>query len=464
MNHAETEILTGSELKKALDLSAGTNNRKAYGQLETFLHGKATPRICTLYGLRNTGKTALVMQTIAKMSADDFSKTAYILATDTDSFDSLSRDMKRLYAGGFRYVFIRNAESVCGFTDSASLFSDIYAAMGMKIVVSGDNSFAFRLAANDELYDRTHLIHTTPSSFGEYCEGNEKGTFEQYLSGGGICGEALKKQNVDAYIENAVVANVTQSLGKMDSHELSGCITVPLKNGLLPEMIREIIEEINREFVHFALTNAGLPCCNFAKTPWDEQQMRTKDELIRYLKELDFITELPVEYGHPKTDRARQFRFTQSAVQYCKALCTTAEADAVMEQMQKDRVLLDTANALGKRYRVFKLEFARGEFDMVIRDNETNSCAVYEIKHSSEIVSEQAKHLRDEEKLSLTADKYGEIVGRFVLYRGKNEDTADGIVYRNAEDYLKALPDIALSSELKEDQNEDENQGFQPTM
>ena len=51
-----------------------------------------------------------------------------------------------------------------------------------------------------------------------------------------------------------------------------------------------------------------------------------------------------------------------------------------------------------------------------------------------------------------------------MLYLGENKDTEDGIAYRNAEQFLKALPDISLTSGLEEIESEDETEGMQPTM
>ena len=116
--------------------------------------------------------------------------------------------------------------------------------------------------------------------------------------------------------------------------------------------------------------------------------------------------------------------------------------------MLEDIILLETSKALGKNYNVFKLQFKRGEFDMVIYDKKENACGIYEIKHSSEYVREQARHLMDEEKIALTTPRYGQLVKRYVLYLGDNMDTEDGILYRNAEEFLKKLPEFTLDDEL----------------
>ena len=112
--------------------------------------------------------------------------------------------------------------------------------------------------------------------------------------------------------------------------------------------------------------------------------------------------------------------------------------------MLEDIVLLETEKVLGERYKVCKLQFASGEFDMLIYDPRENDCAAFEIKHSRQAVPAQARHLRDKEKLALTQRRFGELVGRYVLYLGENMDMEDGILYRNAERFLEMLPQISL--------------------
>ena len=58
------------------------------------------------------------------------------------------------------------------------------------------------------------------------------------------------------------------------------------------------------------------------------------------------------------------------------------------------------------------------------------------MKHSTEIVQDQARHLIDPEKCAMTEHRYGLIKKRTVLYRGTTQDV-DGIRYVNVEEYLK---------------------------
>ena len=51
---------------------------------------------------------------------------------------------------------------------------------------------------------------------------------------------------------------------------------------------------------------------------------------------------------------------------------------------------------------------------------------------------QQYRHLIDEQKCTQTAYRYGPITGKFVLYRGENQEI-EGIQYQNVEEYLRTL-------------------------
>ena len=103
--------------------------------------------------------------------------------------------------------------------------------------------------------------------------------------------------------------------------------------------------------------------------------------------------------------------------------------------IMEDIVLLETQVAR-KDTQVFHLKFAVGEFDMVIFHPDTASCEIYEIKHSTEIVPEQSRHLLDEKKCAETTSRFDTITGKYVIYREKTQKV-DGIQYVNVENYLR---------------------------
>lgn len=105
--------------------------------------------------------------------------------------------------------------------------------------------------------------------------------------------------------------------------------------------------------------------------------------------------------------------------------------------MIEDLVLLETKIAAPHK-QVFQLQFAVGEFDMVIHDPDTLTCEIYEIKLSREVVPAQYQHLINEEKCAGTEHRFGRITGKYVIYRGEPTES-EGIRYLNVEDYLKHL-------------------------
>ena len=106
-------------------------------------------------------------------------------------------------------------------------------------------------------------------------------------------------------------------------------------------------------------------------------------------------------------------------------------------RMVEDIILLETSLKT-KNKQVFKLQFDVGEYDMVIRDIDNNTCEIYEIKYSNINTPEQYRFLIDKEKQDKTEFKYGKVIKRCVLYRGKSLKD-NNIEYINIEKYLKRL-------------------------
>ena len=138
-----------------------------------------------------------------------------------------------------------------------------------------------------------------------------------------------------------------------------------------------------------------------------------------------------------------------SLSEYEKKMVTERILEEVRGRMMEDIVLLETMKAAGHNCRVFKLQFAAGEFDMVVYDTEENCCDIYEIKHSEKAIPNQYRHLIDEEKCRQTERRFGNIRGRYVLYRGKDAETEAGVIYQNVENYLKSLSEGISVSNVK---------------
>lgn len=195
----------------------------------------------------------------------------------------------------------------------------------------------------------------------------------------------------------------------------------------------------------------------------EEQSVEIDDvhafQIKEYLTLLDLIMEVDIVHFPNSNNRDKKVVISQPGLRYAQAnalvnsllldekfnVLSIVERNrvldramgAIMGRMIEDLVLLETKIASpGKE--VFQLQFAVGEFDMVIHDPETLTCEIYEIKRSREVVPGQYAHLIDSEKCAETEHRFGRITGKYVIYRG-DPTVSEGIRYLNIEEYLKSL-------------------------
>ena len=537
----ETKIVYGDDLRQMIKTVKGFKKRDCFGRIEKFLHSTDRTRVCALYGLKKTGKTTLLLQTIAEMPEEEFGKCFYAKMNTENTMAQITRDLEKMFDNGYRYAFIDEITLMKDFIDSAALFSDIYSMMGMKIVLSGKDSLGFWLARDNELYDRVRMIHTTFIPFREYSRLLGIDSIDEYIRYGGLLSQGeLDFENEDViaddasfrddestrkYVDTAISRNIQHSLACCRYGHRFGPLRELYEADELTSAINRIVEDMNHRFLVSVLTrdfvssDLGITAHNL-KNERDLQKrtnileaidkktvteklmkllnIRNKAEqtveitpsqaarIKEYLKGLDLIVECPVRNAEMGLEKEERILFTQPGMRYCQAQALvyslmqdetfgqltedekTFITDRILEEvrgrMLEDIVLLETMKALGRNYDVFKYQFATGEYDMLIYGRNERGCAAYEIKHSDKCVREQSRHLRNENMLSLTTPRFGTLDGRYVLYLGENKDTEDGIAYRNAEQFLKALPEISLTSGLEETESEDETEGMQPTM
>ena len=161
-------IMYGKDLKDFASQTKDFHKRDCFTQIQEYLYSDTLDKVCLVYGLRRTGKTTMLRQCLYEMKEGDFKRSVYIKATVTDTMAALNKDLKQLRELGIKYVFIDEVTLISDFIDSAAILSDIYSAMGMKIVLSGTDSLGFWLAVHEELYDRAVMVHTTYIPFSEH--------------------------------------------------------------------------------------------------------------------------------------------------------------------------------------------------------------------------------------------------------------------------------------------------------
>ena len=304
------------------------------------------------------------------------------------------------------------------------------------------------------------------------------------------------EKRTNEYVNSAIARNIQHSLRNYQHEGHFRALYDLYERNELTNAINRVVEDMNHRFALEVLTedftshDLGVSKSNLRKdrdNPSDvldniddaevtkrlkalleirnqeEQKVKLTDEHVREIKEylaiLDLIHDIDIEIAGGRQESRKRTVFTQPGLRYAQAeaLITTLLQDETFRnvgvnerlritqrildeirgRMMEDIILLETELAHPDE-EVFALQFATGEFDMVCFNPGTVSCKIYEIKHSSEIVPEQYRHLVDESKLADVEYQYGTIEGKYVIYNGA-DDESGAIKYLNAEKYLLNL-------------------------
>lgn len=506
-----TNVRTGETLRSFAKSVRGYRRREYFQQLCDYVYGDPQDKVFILYGLRRTGKTTMIRQIFAEMRDTELVKAAFIQITAKDTLADVNRDLKILEAHGFRYVFLDEVTLMEDFIEGAALFSDVFAACGMKIVLSGTDSLGFLFTEDEQLYDRCVLLHTTFIPYREFETVLGIHGIDEYIRYGGTMSLGgihynenstfASKKKTDEYVDTAIARNIQHSLRCYQYEGHFRHLRDLYDKNELTSAINRVVEDINHRFTLEVLTqdwkshDLGISASNLRRdreNPTDildridlvavtsslrklleirnkaEQTIELDDihvaEIKEYLDLLDLTREIDVLHLPDVSTKSSRTVIAQPGLRYAQAdelirsllldetfsALSLAERTVVQERilteikgrMLEDIVLLETKLTNLKK-QVFVLQFPIGEFDMVVFDPEAGSCQIFEIKHSEEAVSQQYRHLVNEEKCAQTEHRYGSITGKFVLYRGKSR-VVDGIPYQNVEEYLRNLGDNHL--------------------
>lgn len=305
------------------------------------------------------------------------------------------------------------------------------------------------------------------------------------------------EQSVDEYVDSAIAKNIQHSLKCYQYEGHFRHLEELYQSRELTSAINRVVEDTNHKFTIDVLTHnfeshdLGVSANNLrrdVKNPnrildeidikeftdrlktaleilnKNEQKIEIKEihklEIEEYLYALDLIQYIDIETIQNIEVKSKLTVITQPGLRYSQAkiliekllldkVFNTISAthkkeicDRILNEikgrMMEEIVLLETTIAK-KEEKVFKLQFSRGEFDMVVVDTEKVTCDIYEIKHSDKIVDMQYKNLIDEQKCKDTEFRYGKILNKYVIYRGEDKVLDNGIKYINVESYLKNL-------------------------
>jgi len=369
-----TRVSAGEELFHMTEWVKKFHKRDVYASLKKYMSEDSFGKVCLLYGLRRTGKTTMLFQLVQDMSEEDRNRTVYIKAKVTDTMANFNHDLKILEEKGIRTVLIDEVTLMSDFIDSASLFSDIFAMTGMKIVLSGTDSLGFWFAMNNELYDRAYMLHTTYIPFREYQRLLGIDDIDEYIRYGGTlqAGEtafddpdALEEdaafrddESLRRYIDTSVCRNIQHSLKCCENGNYFRHLRSLYEAGELTGAINRVIESMNHQFLLSVFTEkfkshdlgSAAQQLRTQKDPEKktdildriDQEAVTKKlmemleirnqedqtigitpahvyEIKEYLKALDLVVDCPKETVVPEGEPVEYVLFTQPGMRYCEA-------------------------------------------------------------------------------------------------------------------------------------------------
>ena len=501
-----TYLRIGSQLKNLAAPVKKYRRRECYSVLHDFVFGEQQDKVFILCGLRRTGKTTLIRQTIADMTPEQLNTAAFIQINTKDTLSGINADLKYLEESGFKYIFIDEVTLMEDFIEGAALFSDIYASSGMKLVLSGTDSLGFIFTESEQLYDRCILLHTTFIPYREFENVLGIKGVDKYIRYGGTMSMGgvnynekssfATSKSANEYIDSAIARNIQHSLKYYQEGSHFRHLYELYEKGELTSAINRVVEDINHRFTKEILTRTFVShdlsisarnllrdrsepiditqnineaaVTDLVKTMLDilnkeEQSVEVDDahayQIREYLTLLDLVMEVDLLHFPDINSREKITVISQPGLRYAQAdalvssllldekfnALSIVQRNRVLERilseikgrMMEDIVLLETKLANPQK-QVFKLQFAVGEFDMVVHDPTALTCEIYEVKHSREIAAEQYKHLINAEKCTETEHRFGQITGRYVIYRGEKTEV-DNVRYLNVEQYLKSL-------------------------
>lgn len=399
-NTFKTIVRTGEALKDQVSFVKSYKQRECIQSLKDYIYGEIHDKVFILYGLRRTGKTTMIRQVIVEMKPSVFNKTAFIQVKANDTLSDVNHDLLLLEKNGYQYIFIDEVTLLEDFIENASIFSDIYASSGMKIILSGTASLGFAFSKQEQLYDRCILLHTTFIPYREFENVLGIKGIDEYIRYGGtmsISGTNYNDDNIfsnakntEEYIDTAIAKNIQHSLKLYEYGGHSRKLLDLYEKSELTNVINRVIEHINHRFTRdviestFKSHDLSITANNLLKDRFnpidikehinlekvtngimeildilnkEEQSIEIEDAHLQQIKEylmiLDLIQEIDLEFLPDVEQKSKISVITQPGMRY-------AQASAIIDNLLLDSKFLELSPVERKRITERLLDEIRG--------------------------------------------------------------------------------------------------------
>lgn len=458
------------------------NKRKAFATLKDFVLGDECYQgeILAVYGLKRTGKTALLKQLFSDINAYT-SSCAFLEMQDGDTMKMLERKITEEQAKGKTIIFINEITKVSDFINNSASLADCFAKAGARIIISGTDSLSIAFAEDYELYDRVRKVNTTYTSFAEYHTLFPLENINDYIRYGGLFYKNEDEkfvngyENILSYLHDAVTMNIANSLknnADIDKRDSS------LKN-INETELESIVEKVVGLYsgstdgeIIIALTDKKDNAEQFARMIGSGKNAdcyitpQMIKELEKWLKEIGFLSfiekrtfakasgvwkKLPPTYEYHIVQPAVRYSFLKKAAeseieryqhldkQRQKEMAETLNRN-MLDEIVGQTVIFDVMSSLpDERYIVCKPEFMHENrlingYDMLIYDRQENSYRYFLIRRKSDDYTDNI-----EEITSVAESHFGECKSVCTLYAEKSPTGFAGRECYNISDFLIAV-------------------------
>ena len=498
-----TNVRTGEALHSFASPVRAYRKRECFRQLHDYIYGGQQDKVFILYGLRRTGKTTMIRQIFAEMSEAELAKVAFIQITARDTLADVNRDLKLLEAQGFRYVFLDEVTLMEDFIEGAALFSDVFAACGMKTVLSGADSMGFLFAEDEQLYGRCILLHTTFIPYREFESVLGIHGIDEYIRYGGTMSlhynetsTFASRESADEYVDTAIARNIQHSLRCYQYEGHFRHLWDLYDKNELTSAINRVVEDINHRFTLEVLSqdwkshDLGISASNLRRdreNPTDildcidlaavtdslrklleirnkaEQTVKLDDvhaaEIKEYLDLLDLTREIDVLHLPDVGTKSSRTAIAQPGLRYAQAdalirsllLDETFSALSLAERTAvQQRILTDIKGRMLKDIVLLETKLATPKKQVFVLQFPVGEfdMVVFDPNAGSCRIFE-IKHSEEaapqQYRHLIDAEKCAQTEHRYGPITGRfvlyrgKDQVVEGIQYQNVEEYLKTL-------------------------
>lgn len=443
-----------SDLSTELNRVSKYNERNIVSEIVRYINkplGNSLESIFVIHGIRRTGKTVAMYQSINRLIQSGINSDRVKLITvindkDLATFEGLREIIDNTTSD---IIFIDEVTRIKDFIDNAAYLSDIV-GLKKKIIVAGTDSFVFPKALSTTLYRRGIVYHSTLIDYIEYAKLNRldinRESIDNCIIHGGVIVETefSNIQNANntlsavtfANIQNSVFRNkrllgdVDNKLLKLNQSEFVYFVYNIIKDcnnhrnkSELNRHLKQVISSLNS----YIESNMGLAI----SSNYQNIKLDTLLNLINILSQLDIITLISNIAINENIEDIGIKPVTQlDIICMIQSLFVTVSTNKIIKmdgkllgKLFENFIISQTImysinhnNLYNVHYCKYNYKGIQHEIDMVVENN-TNILhpirIAIEIKHSDKFKEEYINHLKDKSLESILGDNFRKAIVYF---------------------------------------------------